>query len=519
VPDLPLREVLSHVGTHVWTFLLAGGALVLAAFLVNRFAPLKRPRIKRTFILFSLYAVAEMCAASLHVAGAENAWMAFHAGARMLEAFTIINLIAIGLFDLGLPAISIVVMAFGTDMVVGVAYLASIVLILIDTGLNPASVLGASAVVSAVLAISLQSTLGNILGGIAFQLDGSVHVGDWIQLENGKQGKVREIRWRHTALETRDWDTIIVPNSVLLGQSFSILGRRTEQPLQHRMWVYFNVDFRYAPSQVTSVVTDALQAAPIPNVAAEPAAHAICMDFAKDTRDSFAYYAVRYWLTDLAKDDPTSSVVRSRIYTALRRAGIPLARPTSTTFVGTNEEDDDRSRMLRQQRRRLAAVESVELFRGLTEEERDFVASHLRYAPFAAGETVTRQGAVAHWLYILTSGKVEIRHAFDGKTTVLATVAAPGFFGEMGLMTGSPRTADVVALSDVECYRLDKEGFEKIVTGRPETVKELSETLAKRRMETINAEEQLDAGAQSVRQAQEQAAILGRIETFFGLKS
>jgi len=38
-------------------------------------------------------------------------------------------------------------------------------------------------------------------------------------------------------------------------------------------------------------------------------------------------------------------------------------------------------------------------------------------------------------------------------------------------------------------------------------------------METINAEEQLDAGAQSVRQAQEQAAILGRIETFFGLKS
>jgi CRP-like cAMP-binding protein len=89
----------------------------------------------------------------------------------------------------------------------------------------------------------------------------------------------------------------------------------------------------------------------------------------------------------------------------------------------------------------------------------------------------------------------------------------------MGLMTGAPRTADVVAASDIECYRLDKEGFAKVVTGRPETVKQLSETLARRRMATINADEQLDAGAQSVRQAQEQAAILSRIETFFGLKS
>jgi CRP-like cAMP-binding protein len=361
--------------------------------------------------------------------------------------------------------------------------------------------------------------LGNILGGVAVQLDGSIHVDDWLQLENGKQGRVREIRWRHTAIETRDWDTNIIPNAALLAQSFSILGRRIGQPAQHRMWVYFNVDFRYAPNAVIEAVNDALQASPIACVAATPKPHAICMDFAKDNRDSFAYYAVRYWLTDLAADDPTSSVVRTRIYAGLRRAGIPLARPSATQFVGANEDVDDKERLLRHKHQRMAAAESVALFASLTRAELEFVAERLQPTPFVAGETVTRQGAVAHWLYILTRGAVEIRRNLEGQTAVVSRVTAPGFIGEMGLLTGAPRTADVVACSDVECYRLDKEGFQKVLTDRPEAAKQFSEVLAKRQIELVATDGKLDEKTKGVRQVQEQEAILRRIEAFFGLQS
>jgi small-conductance mechanosensitive channel/CRP-like cAMP-binding protein len=518
MPDVPVSAVIARVLSHL-EFLLIGGALVLLAYLVNRFAPQKRPRIRRTVILFVLYLVIEVVAATLHVAGAESSWRVFHTAAEMIEAFTVINLAAVAIFELAVPKLGVPIVPFATDMIVGITYLGSMLLCLVDAGLNPSSILGASAVASAVLAISLQGTLGNILGGVAFQLDGSVHVGDWIQLENGRQGKVREIRWRYTAIETRDWDTIIVPNSSLLAQSFSILGRRIGMPLQHRMWVYFNVDFRYAPSTVIQAVNESLQSSPINNVAIDPKPHAICMDLAKDTRDSFGYYAARYWLTDLAVDDPTSSLVRARIYAGLRRAGIPLARPSTTTFVGANEQPNDDSRLARHKRSRLAAVDSVELFTGLTADERDFVAEHLRYCPFAAGETVTRQGAVAHWLYIFTKGRVEIRRAHEGKTIVVAEVVAPGFVGEMGLLTGAPRTADVVACTDVECYRLDKEGFERVMTERPEAARQFSEALAKRQIGLVAADGKLDEAAKSVRQAQEQAAILHRIEEFFGLKS
>jgi small-conductance mechanosensitive channel/CRP-like cAMP-binding protein len=502
------------------SFIFIAGGLVLVAYLVNRFAPTERRRIRRVVILFGLTLAAVVVSSALHVAGSVHLWHVTHVAAEMLEAFTVVNLVALAIFDVLLPAIKMQAAAIASDLMVGLAYLAATVFVLIDEGFNPASVLGASAVASAILVVSLQSTLGNILGGIAIQVDGSIHVGDWIQLENGRQGKVKDIRWRHTAIETRDWDTIIVPNSGLLAQSFTILGRRIGQPNQHRLWVYFNVDFRYTPTQVIAVVNEALQAAPIPNVSETPPPHAICMDLAKDTRDSFAYYAVRYWLTDLAVDDPTSSAVRARIYAALRRASIPLARPTSTLFFAPNEEGDDKARIDRLSRRRLQAIESMDLFRILTDDERRFLASHLRYAPFTSGETMTRQGAVAHWLYILTSGKAEVRARSDGqgKGTRVAVIEAPSFFGEMGMMTGAPRSADVIAMTDVECYRLDKAGFQKIVKERPEILDEISKTLAERKLNVVTAQEDLDDGAKSVRQASEQAAILRRIRSFFALE-
>lgn len=517
--DSMLSAFIVRLEAHAAFICIAGG-LVFVAYLINRFAPQERRHIRRVVILFGLYLFIVVLSSALHVAGPTQLWHAAHFAAELLEAFTAVNLVTLAIFDVLLPAIKMQAAPIAADLMVGLAYLAATIFVLIEEGFNPASVLGASAVASAVLVVSLQSTLGNILGGIAIQVDGSIHVGDWVQLENGRQGKVKDIRWRHTAIETRDWDTIIVPNSGLLAQSFTILGRRTGQPAQHRMWVYFNVDFRYMPTQVIAVVNEALQAAPIPNVSQTPPPHAICMDLAKDTRDSFAYYAVRYWLTDLAVDDPTSSAVRARIYAALRRASIPLARPASTAFFAPNEDGDDKTRLERLSRRRLSAIESMDIFRILTDEERRFLASHLRYAPFTNGETMTRQGAVAHWLYILTSGKAEVRtHGDTGKKGALvAVIEAPGFFGEMGMMTGAPRSADVIAITDVECYRLDKEGFQKIVKDRPEILDEISKTLAKRRVDLVTVQEGLDEGAKSVRQASEQAAILMRVRSFFALE-
>ena len=103
------------------------------------------------------------------------------------------------------------------------------------------------------------------------------------------------------------------------------------------------------------------------------------------------------------------------------------------------------------------------------------------------------------------------------QTKVVATIVAPDVFGEMGLMTGEARSADVVATSDVECYRLGKETFEQILLARPAIATELSEKLAARRVELIAVREGLDASAMIARESVERDRILGGIKSFFGL--
>jgi CRP-like cAMP-binding protein len=295
-----------------------------------------------------------------------------------------------------------------------------------------------------------------------------------------------------------------------------VLGRRTGAPRQHRQWVYFNVDFRYSPTSVIEAVETALCAEPIVNVASEPAPHCLMLDF----KDSYATYAARYWVTDLAKTDPTDSVVRSRVYFALRRAGIPLSIPAHSLFI-TEEDESRRERKQGEEiEQRIEALQRVELFHSLTDEERRELAARLRVAPFVCGEAMTRQGATAHWLYIMTKGDAEVRITVDGTglSEKVATLHAGDFFGEMGLMTGAPRSATVVATTDAECYRLDKTAFIDILRRRPEIAEDISHALAKRRVELEAVREDLTEEAMRQRVRRTQGDLLHRIRNFFTLE-
>jgi CRP-like cAMP-binding protein/small-conductance mechanosensitive channel len=508
----------------LWVFGLFGGVVVTAA-TVNALAPSQRGRLRRVVFLYAVYVAFVALHHALDMASAPKWSGRALVAAELLEAMTLVNVLGTLGFAVALPRLRIGFPMIASDLMVGVGYLLATLSVLTDHGLNPTGLLATSAVVSAVLAISLQSTLGNILGGVALQLDGSIHEGDWIQLENGRQGRVRAIRWRHTVVETRDWATIIVPNVQLLGSSIMILGKREGRDVPQRAWVWFNVDYRFPPTRVIEVVSEALLGAPIEGVASTPPLSVVCMDFTKEMRESFATYAVRYGLTDLATEDPTSSRVRARIYTALRRASIPLAVPARTSFVEIQNERRVSNREARKTQARLEALRTVSLFRHLTEQELATLATGMTHMIYTAGEVITRQGATAHWLYVLTNGTVEVRAHVDpdgegplpSRTKVVATLKAPDFFGEMGLMTGEPRAADVCATTDVDCFRLGKATFERVLLLRPTIANELSEHMATRRIELLAVRDGLDPETRQSRQASEQDRILLGIKGFFGL--
>src|SRR5258708_8191005 len=236
-----------------WTLLLLAAALTMLAGLIRKFTPAKRRRIKRATILFMLYLTTFMLAAILGIVHAEGWSRRVWFLADLFEVLVIIDFVAILLFDLVLLALRIEVANIVHDLALGGAYIIAFLGILHRSGVHLSGLIATSAVVTVVLGLSLQATLGNVLGGIALQLDDSIHVGDWVQLPNGQQGKVSAIRWRHTVVETRNWDTIVVPNASLLGENIIILGQRQDPPGQHRHGVYLTLDFPHSPQVVINV--------------------------------------------------------------------------------------------------------------------------------------------------------------------------------------------------------------------------------------------------------------------------
>lgn len=506
------QQLLSTGGAgFVWSFL----AFVLVALVLFVLKPAERMRIRTATLLFALSLIGLLAAATLlsfgvNPAGSVYKWI--HWETRFFQLIAIVSVAGVFVFEVFLDALRLKPPRIMRDLLLALAYIVVAITVL-SQDVDITGIVATSAVLTAVIGLSFQDTLGNMMGGMALQMERAIGVGDWIRID-GQEGMVKEIRWRHTSIETRNWDTIVIPNSALMKSQVTVLGRRAGQPLKHRQWVYFNVDFRYSPADVIDAVETALRAEPIPNIAAEPQPNCVLMDF----KESYASYAMRYWLTDLALNDPTNSIVRTRVYYALRRAGIPLSIPAHSLFV--TEEDQSRVDRKRMQEidRRVAALTNVELFHSLTDEESRALAARLRVAPFVRGEAMTRQGAEAHWLYVITHGDAEVRISVDGNISErIATLHEGDFFGEMGMMTGEPRSATVIALTDVETYRVDKESFHEILRQRPEIAEDISQILARRRVELDAAREDLNEEAKHARMRYHQGDLLRRIRGFFRL--
>jgi CRP-like cAMP-binding protein len=264
---------------------------------------------------------------------------------------------------------------------------------------------------------------------------------------------------------------------------------------------------------IDTVVKALHEGAAIPNVALDPKPNCVLMDFGEST----ARYAVRYWLTDLAVDDPTDSAVRVRVFFALKRAGIPLALPAHALFM-TEDSQKRRDRKVKEaQQVRLQSLATIDVFAPLDEAERTKLADMLVFAPYARGERITRQGAEAHWLYLVGHGTVSVRVEVDGIEREVVKMGEGEVFGEMSLLTGEPRSASVYADTDVECWRLDRDAFQQVLAERPEVAAPIAALLAERQVTLMAVKEGLDAEARDRRKTEVEERLLTKMRAFFGL--
>ncbi len=107
-------------------------------------------------------------------------------------------------------------------------------------------------------------------------------------------------------------------------------------------------------------------------------------------------------------------------------------------------------------------ISHVSLFRQLPAEEIHEVVGRVHKRSFKQGTTIFRQGEPGDSLHIIVSGAVSVINTKDGMK-LLATLSSGDIVGEMALLTGEPRSATVVADSDVNVLTLYKHDFDNII--------------------------------------------------------
>lgn len=125
----------------------------------------------------------------------------------------------------------------------------------------------------------------------------------------------------------------------------------------------------------------------------------------------------------------------------------------------------------------VALLESLSLFAGASRPILERLAAAATTNTFAPGTTIVSEGDPADALYVLARGEVQVSiGGADGEDVrSIAELAAPDFFGEIGLLEGIPRTATVTALDECQCERIDGDAFlEALITSPPSTA--LAET-------------------------------------------
>jgi CRP-like cAMP-binding protein len=116
------------------------------------------------------------------------------------------------------------------------------------------------------------------------------------------------------------------------------------------------------------------------------------------------------------------------------------------------------------------------LFRSLDESARHDLVDRGVVMVFAAGREILTEGEDGDDFYLVDRGVVDVVTSVGGSPVALGTLQRGGFFGEVAMLTGQPRTATVRALTEVTVVRFDKADIDDVLDRTP-AARRLLETM------------------------------------------
>lgn len=334
-----------------------------------------------------------------------------------------------------------------------------------------------SSVVGIVLGIALQSAILDVFTGIAINFDQSYRIGEWISVSSDRDpyvtGEVVGVTWRTTRIRTVEDNLVVIPNSRI---GLGVITNLSRPVKRQRRTVHMVLDYDVPVDRARRVMAAGVRAMTHPEGPLAEPAPAVLVESADADGVN---YRIDYWQADNTGFNGPRSRVLEGILRHLNAAGISSAYPKRDVYTAAMPVRQHDGRSVAD---RVELMRRVDLFAQLAPEKLQALATGCRACQLRAGETLLRAGAEGASMHVLFEGLLEVRAVPPGATAEQpVAVLQPGeFLGEASLLTGEPRAATVVALTDAMTWEITKDQLEPVLRSDPPLAAVLARTLAER---------------------------------------
>jgi len=397
---------------------------------------------------------------------------------------------------------------FLREVVGGLIFLVALLLVL-SVGYHAerqlTGLLAGSGIAVIILGIAGQNLFSGIIAGMSLQINRPYKVGDWLKVGD-TYGEVREINWRSTRLCTNDSIYLDIPNNEMVARTITNLSYPTRT---HFMRLQINAEYSAPPNRVKEALMRAT--IQVPGVEKNPPPQIYVSEYG----DSAIVYQIKFAMTTHSGYYEVRDGIYTNAWYEFRRRNITIPFPQRTLHLErkagrpTDEGHDEAFSILR----------GEPLFQCLSDGQIGNLVGQSDLNHFGRGERVIEEGDDGDSMFILLQGSAQVSVAKNGSTIPVATLRSGDCFGEMSMLTGEKRSATVQAERDCYVMEIGKKVMVEVIRESPDCMKQLSELLAKRRMETegILKDAASSAADHAARQREYTANFLNRLKTFFAL--
>jgi len=327
-----------------------------------------------------------------------------------------------------------------------------------------------------IIGLALQSALGNVFAGYSLQATKVIRKGDMVQIgHDGPVGTVYDSTMSTTRILMRDGEMLVLPNNAVLQRNLLNL----DMPFRRlRLSVPFRMAYDAPPATVKDVALGVLRAEPL--VLQDPEPEVWSSGYGEFAME----YDMRFWVSSFRDRDQALDRVRTRLWYALRDAGLRIPLPSRT--VRMPDAEQERAMEVEAEQRTVQAFDALsrcELFNdsSVSATERRELARDAQESSHRAGEIIVRKGDSSDSMYVVVGGSCEV--AVAGGRTV--SIPPGGYFGEIALVLRQPRTADVTAGRDgATVLRLPRPSVAPLLMRRPEMRARVGDIASERHEET-----------------------------------